>query len=478
MNEDVIVNYYLSVGASFKDSDYWKEACEKNSDNITRAGRFGIGFLATFLLGERITVITRHIKDSKGFIFSVTKDDEVINAERIDTVEIGTTISVDLSDNAIDFFNKAYNGRTIRWNEWYHFTDPQIEYYMNSAKLLPEINYQVPPEKTVDRKWFYVESDLFRDVKYGFFPVNSRTNSRNIHRSFLGDSKLLSNVILNGFIVNEDLPFVDVWGLPDQAVICSIIDDKNNLELDLSRKSINYNHPVFEAINIEIWKWQLASILCCDIPAKRKPRKNKRAKIGAYYDIKSDYPDGLLMKEDAFSFWHPYFLEKLHLDKLYILKEPLQSFRPDLSVQTTITDSEYPKLIYRSSSFMDLLKKTSTYKVEKSEHIFNLVKLSGTKLPNDCFMELIDDLFSDVEDLWIPYNFSARQQKFKKAFHVLSNYCESGKLELRTTELKPLEYDGSFNSPFFAKYFYNTSDSLDRRWNAYFASGDRHDRRN
>ena len=174
----------INEAASFKDSDYWKEACEKNSDNITRAGRFGIGFLATFLLGERITVITRHIKDSKGFIFSVTKDDEVINAERIDTVEIGTTISVDLSDNAIDFFNKAYNGRTIRWNEWYHFTDPQIEYYMNSAKLLPEINYQVPPEKTVDRKWFYVESDLFRDVKYGFFPVNSRTNSRNIHRSF------------------------------------------------------------------------------------------------------------------------------------------------------------------------------------------------------------------------------------------------------------------------------------------------------
>ena len=436
MDEDVIVNYYLSIGASFRNSDYWKQACSVSDENITRTGRFGIGFLATFLLGKKITVYTRHIDDSKGYVFNVTLEDDIINAERRENIDFGTTICVELSNDALDYWNNYLYGNTmyspaILWNEWYHFTEPKIIYNINERVSKPRFIYPVPHNQPNDiQKWFQVDSKNFVDVKYGFFPIPRCFRNVEKRKSQLGECSLLSNVVLNGIIVNEKVSFINVWGLPEETVICSIIDDKNLLNIDLSRKSINYDHEVFDEINTEIWKWQIASLLCCNIPAIRRKGKKKRQKLHGYI-IKSDYPDGLLIKEDGFSFWHPYFLKKLFCDKIYMIKEPLTEDSPNVSIQTHITDSDFPFLIYKDQSFKQHFKDMSVCSDTKSDHIFALVKPDITSFKfNSRFVELIDDLFSDVEDLWIPYDFNLRQQKFKKAFSMLSNYSMSGRLEL------------------------------------------------
>ena len=54
MTKDVILNYFLNVGASFRDDPIWREGFLDNEGNakVLRSGRFGIGALTAFLLGK------------------------------------------------------------------------------------------------------------------------------------------------------------------------------------------------------------------------------------------------------------------------------------------------------------------------------------------------------------------------------------------------------------------------------------------
>lgn len=53
MNKDILINYFLVAGASFRNSDKWKKSYFKdNKSIIPRSGRFGVGVFASFLLGE------------------------------------------------------------------------------------------------------------------------------------------------------------------------------------------------------------------------------------------------------------------------------------------------------------------------------------------------------------------------------------------------------------------------------------------
>ncbi|WP_281700481.1 ATP-binding protein [Acetobacter malorum] len=51
MNENIIRNYFLNAGASFRKSSYWKKSflTEEGQSSVARTGRFGIGALAAFL---------------------------------------------------------------------------------------------------------------------------------------------------------------------------------------------------------------------------------------------------------------------------------------------------------------------------------------------------------------------------------------------------------------------------------------------
>ena len=97
MTEEVIVNYFMNVGASFRDSDIWKRDFikEDGSGKVKRYGRFGIGVLAAFLLGNEVEVTTRHWQDQSGYgyHFKVRLDGTCPDVERIKCV-YGTTISI------------------------------------------------------------------------------------------------------------------------------------------------------------------------------------------------------------------------------------------------------------------------------------------------------------------------------------------------------------------------------------------------
>ena len=102
MTLDEILNYFLNVGSSFRKSYNWKKEfiSEDGHVLINRNGRFGIGVLAAFLLGDQIEVKTKSYKDEYAYSFITQIDSEFVNISRVDGFEgdsIGTEISIFLS---------------------------------------------------------------------------------------------------------------------------------------------------------------------------------------------------------------------------------------------------------------------------------------------------------------------------------------------------------------------------------------------
>jgi molecular chaperone HtpG len=117
MSPQVIQNYFLRVGATFCRSEEWQNQHtidgKGKQSRITRSGKFGIGVLAAFLLGERVEVQTRHLlaADDEGIQFEASLDTDAIQMNRISR-PAGTTIRVRLTSEAAAELESSLTGGT------------------------------------------------------------------------------------------------------------------------------------------------------------------------------------------------------------------------------------------------------------------------------------------------------------------------------------------------------------------------------
>ncbi|RWN21461.1 MAG: hypothetical protein EOR94_08870 [Mesorhizobium sp.] len=118
MSLDVIKNYFLNAGASYRSSYAWQNVHLDDSGRslVARSGRFGVGALAAFLIGPQISVKTKHWTSplNEGLSFSCKLHDKEIQVEKTKCsfgteIEIKTTISsfakiVKLLDDIEDYY--------------------------------------------------------------------------------------------------------------------------------------------------------------------------------------------------------------------------------------------------------------------------------------------------------------------------------------------------------------------------------------
>jgi hypothetical protein len=101
MKSQTIQNYFLRAGASFRRSPDWAREFtdEEGQPRVTRAGRFGIGAFAVFLLGRTFRMQTRHAGSprSMGYTLTASADSQLIEVARTDSLPVGTTIEVELT---------------------------------------------------------------------------------------------------------------------------------------------------------------------------------------------------------------------------------------------------------------------------------------------------------------------------------------------------------------------------------------------
>jgi len=133
MTTEVIKEFFLKAGASFRESDAWR--LEFGSDNqaleVVRTGRFGVGAFAAFLFGNRLKVRTRHVADDEGYEFSGSIDDEHLEVRRIPGCPVGTRVEIEVSDpkvvrDQLDGQSSSLGLRTAEKWDWYGFESVRV----------------------------------------------------------------------------------------------------------------------------------------------------------------------------------------------------------------------------------------------------------------------------------------------------------------------------------------------------------------
>lgn len=182
MKSKTIQNYYLRAGSSFRQSSEWiNEYVDRNNKPIlTRSGRFGIGVFSVFLLGNKFIVKTRHIEEdnTEGYEFEAGWDCSSIVINKNNQLSTGTTIEIDLNDEAVEYLGlndqKRFEKRLF---DWYCFDWPKIAICIDDGKQIKEIKQDINIlENEMDVKpkwskiypkgydsvyWTYVYDDLF-----------------------------------------------------------------------------------------------------------------------------------------------------------------------------------------------------------------------------------------------------------------------------------------------------------------------------
>lgn len=122
MTPKTVLNYFLSVGASSREADEWLRdyVNQRGRSKVLRTGRFGVGVLAIFLLGDKIQVTTRHVREDVGLTFSARLGDDNVEMKPC-ACKIGTTIKVDISQGTARYLENEEE----RW-DWYQLDAPKV----------------------------------------------------------------------------------------------------------------------------------------------------------------------------------------------------------------------------------------------------------------------------------------------------------------------------------------------------------------
>lgn len=185
MDSKDIENYYLYIGKSSKLSN----------DSFGMTGRFGIGALASFLIGRRVYIETKKINQTEILSFEITDD-------KLDSIQLnylsekhllndyGTLIRVyfendNNNESFNEFINNPENYLKENYEDFYWYVEQEVE-----IKL---------PDNIIQMKQTTNFTDLnyeeFEDVKIAFKDNSIALFS---HGS-MGENKIYSNLIVNGF---------------------------------------------------------------------------------------------------------------------------------------------------------------------------------------------------------------------------------------------------------------------------------------
>lgn len=195
MNEYEIINYFLSVGTSFRKSMDWKKKFvdEKGKSKVQRNGKFGIGVLAVFLLGDEIDVETKSFLDNSSYSFKTSIESQSINISKSNTLKgYGAKVSTIINNEKRGkLLSKHYTeSSTVVWTNWYINKDPAIKFFVDGLEIEIENNYNIEDYhsfKTKDFdsvKWNYVSEENYRNTYYRSFQKLLVCNGIIINKSY------------------------------------------------------------------------------------------------------------------------------------------------------------------------------------------------------------------------------------------------------------------------------------------------------
>ncbi|WP_435979544.1 HD domain-containing protein [Psychrobacter sp. DM4] len=252
MTLDIIENYFLNIGASFRNSDRWKKTHETDGrSDIHRTGRFGIGLLAAYLLGDELEVETRHIScpEHEGLKFRCSRGSKSVTISHTNC-HIGTRISIKTSKNIVYYLSK--NPKS--W-DWYCLSVPKVKRKLikvngsieKHTKFLDQ-NIVVPQSRSnlEGTNWFRVETEGLDDVVWSYEGFETKDSEYHSNKYF---SVLICNgIFINSVKYNSNIQFLWNRGhqilTPEDPTVV-VYDQDGRVPLDIQRTSLTYSNASF-----------------------------------------------------------------------------------------------------------------------------------------------------------------------------------------------------------------------------------------
>ena len=300
MTEKVVTDYFLTAGASYRHSDHWQrtfECCDlPASPNLPRAqvirsGRFGVGALAAFLLGEAIEVETRHITSSTGFRFKMFLSQEVVQIECVNDLSIGTKIRVCVSPKAFKALNKVTRNSTVfrpgQW-DWYVLNKPTV--LRISGKEKQELERPIIANL---EDWRIAETDLPLTVHWTWrTPDESNFPSLSCNGIFVSKSQKLP--VIKSAHCGNFRHYV-------QTPLLHITDPDGYLALGLTRKEVVSDEYGFESDLYESIMKDYFARLLAQFPETLATNQIKAIWKGGHFISPSYYSQNIAIPDILFS---------------------------------------------------------------------------------------------------------------------------------------------------------------------------------
>lgn len=282
MDVDIVEGYFLKIGSSFRYSATWQDKYIKEEGAIVpRTGRFGIGVLAGFLLGEKISVHTRKLNEpeEKALFFSMTPSSQKIQINYLKKETVGTSIIVELNSATLDRLEKlekkdVHNYDNYRRQHKKHREESEWRwYYLDSPEI--KVNFLTGQIGSLPTKHTIVKAD--------FDKAWNKLDNTGPVKCYWRSRQSAPIVYCNGILIpNLDTPMFELHGTFSKSFSFTyevfFIDNDAALPLNLQRNAF-LNEDFFLENNIKI------DLITTHIKTSIAGLKNHSSKsdIGKYY---------------------------------------------------------------------------------------------------------------------------------------------------------------------------------------------------
>jgi len=419
MTLDEIEKYFLAIGSSYNGDVKWEK--KRDTENIFRAGHFGIGILAAYLLGPILQVKTRSRKEKNGYFFSASLSDKYIEIikDKDPDIPFGTTIVINCDESSMELLKKELkepHAISDRWYGWYVDEIPNVSYYCDGQQIILD--------KSILKGF---GDSIIESKEYGTIYWKAS--------SFLGSNYQHPVLFCNGFFITSTPPINKLsfprladyyhFGFPS----IHIYDRKNKLPLNLNRTQIDLNgsYDFGESLAIELCKDILCQLMVIDVNLLETNKLNLFCFGESGFVYCNNYTDFLLGNK---------FRVTVIAQTINNFKSALNGLMHWFSVNPDKTDYIFSFRVndltgaYKYSSFNDIKYTSNTKDLMSSlkESLNIRFQLGFTEVPSrldDNSLYRIFDHYLEGNPI-IPYDIEERKEKFPKLFSdkILSNKIE------------------------------------------------------
>lgn len=325
MDLDVIKNHFLKIGSSFRGSDELK----KINDNISecnkdtqRNGKFGIGILASYLLGDTIEVRTKSKLGGVQYTFKTRKDTQLIEIEKnnnsketfSDNSEYGTEIKIKLKED-LDITELIIG-------EWYKFDDIKLDVSVNGNTKRNKnlVNILAEDDKKNRQKWHELDNVNEYGFKKIYWSYDYKVDSI-LFRGRREEKKeiLKPNLICNGILIPDSYAKRVKSTLIEEWPTVLVYDTIGSLELNLSRDEINGTLPFIKKLE----KVLIDEFIRRFKDLSKEVEENKSSLVDngkiitlSKLKLKNYNSQKILFGKNGYSLYNKYFLSKLKPKKV------------------------------------------------------------------------------------------------------------------------------------------------------------------